>query len=158
MRVLLIGCGNEYRGDDGAGLLVARLAQQMGSEHIAVRESGGEGAALLDAWEGAETVILIDAVSSGSEAGAIYRVEAHRERLPAEFFGCSTHAFGVAEAIELARALGRLPARLIVYGIEGKSFAAGAGLSPEVSEAARRVADSLLNDLSREALDNGRSD
>ncbi|HET9533229.1 MAG TPA: hydrogenase maturation protease [Blastocatellia bacterium] len=149
MDVLLIGCGNEYRSDDGAGLLVARLAKEMGSEHVAVRESLGEGAALLDAWKGAETVILIDAVCSGSEAGTIYRVEAHRERLPAELFHCSTHAFGVAEAIELARALNRLPARLIVYGIEGKSFAAGIGLSPEVSEAARRVADSVLNDLSR---------
>jgi hydrogenase maturation protease len=45
--------------------------------------------------------------------------------------------------IELARALDRLPPQLVLYGIEGAGFAAGAALSPEVEagveEAARRI-------------------
>jgi hydrogenase maturation protease len=56
---------------------------------------------------------------------------------------CSTHALGVAEAIELARALGRLPARLEVYAIEGARFTAGAGLSPAVEQAVGKLAASL---------------
>jgi hypothetical protein len=54
----------------------------------------------------------------------------------------------VAKAIELARVLNQLPRRLIVYGIEGKTFAAGAGLSSEVEEAAERMLDSVLKELS----------
>jgi hydrogenase maturation protease len=151
MLFLLIGVGNEYRSDDAVGLFVARLAREGAPEQINVRESPGEGAALIKAWEGAQTVILIDAVCSGGEAGTIHRIEAHRETLPAKLFHYSTHAFGVAEAIELARVLNQLPPRLIVYGIEGKNFAAGVGLSPEVKEAAERVVDCVLKDLSREA-------
>jgi hydrogenase maturation protease len=147
VRVLLIGCGNEYRGDDAAGLIVARRVQERASGQIIVRESSGEGAALIEAWKGARTVILVDAICSGSEAGAICRIEAHRERLPAMLFNYSTHAFGVAEAVELARVLNRLPPRLIVYGIEGKSFAAGIGISPEVKAAAESVADRALKDF-----------
>jgi hypothetical protein len=41
----------------------------------------------------------------------------------------STHAFSVAEAVELAGALGRLPARVDVYAVEGKDFRAGAARS-----------------------------
>lgn len=147
VRVLLIGCGNEYRGDDAAGLIVARRVEERASGQIIVRESSGEGAALIEAWKGARTVILVDAICSGSEAGAICRIEAHRERLPAMLFNYSTHAFGVAEAVELARVLNRLPPRLIVYGIEGKSFAAGVGISPEVKAAAESVADRALKDF-----------
>jgi hydrogenase maturation protease len=66
---------------------------------------------------------------------------------PSEIFHCSAHGFGVSEGIELARALKRLPAHLVVYGIEGRSFALGERLSPEVEAAAgevvRRVKDEL---------------
>ena len=46
-------------------------------------------------------------------------LDARTSRLPMGQFRCSTHALGVAEAIELARALDRLPRKLIVFGIEG---------------------------------------
>ena len=55
----------------------------------------------------------------------------------------STHAFGVADAVELARALGRLPGRLDVYAIEGASFAAGDRLSPAVERAVAELAAEL---------------
>lgn len=45
----------------------------------------------------------------------------------------------MAEAIELARTLKQLPAKLIIYGIEGKHFAFGMGLSPEVEQATAEV-------------------
>lgn len=56
-------------------------------------------------------------------------------RLPSSFAGRSTHALTVAEAIELARSLGRLPARLVVVGIEGQSFEAGAEPVAAVADA-----------------------
>src|SRR3954452_13627171 len=53
--------------------------------------------------------------------------EAAKQPIPRTMFNCSTHDLGVAEAIELARAFGKLPPRLIVYGIEGRDFDEGTG-------------------------------
>jgi len=140
--VRVIGVGNPFRCDDGIGPLVAREVKKR-VPHLEVMEASGEGAELMELWAGAETVIVIDAVSSEAKPGVIYRFEAHREALPAFLFSGSTHRFGVAQAVELARALGKLPKRVIVYGIEGKSFRFGTELSPEVEAvvetAARRV-------------------
>jgi hydrogenase maturation protease len=133
---LIIGIGNEYRGDDAVGLIVARRLRGRLSASVKVLEQTGDGAALMEAWRGVETVIVIDAVASGAAPGAIHRFDANTRPISKNAFRCSTHAFGVAEAIELSRALGEIPQSLVVYGIEGKNFAAGVGLSPEVEKAA----------------------
>ena len=55
----------------------------------------------------------------------------------------STHGFGVADAIELARSLGRLPERLDVYAIEGADFGHGDELTPAVAGAVAALAREL---------------
>ena len=70
--------------------------------------------------------MLADAVASGAAPGAVHRFDAAAAALPASFAGASTHALGLAEAIELGRVLRRLPPRLVVLGIEGAGFATGA--------------------------------
>ena len=144
---LIIGIGNEYRGDDAAGLIAARRLKERLADSVTVLEQGGDGAALMEVWRGAETVIIIDAATSGAPPGTILRFEANARQIPQETFRCSTHAFGVVEAIELARALGRLPRRLVVYGIEGKNFAAGARLSTEVEQAVGEAAKQALAEV-----------
>lgn len=143
----VIGIGNPYRRDDAVGLVVARRLREKNLDGVKVLEMSGEGAALIEAWQGAERVIVIDAVCSGAAPGTIFRFVANQQAIPTEFFRYSTHHFGLAEAIELARALGRLPKELIVYGIEGKDFAGGEGVSPEVEQAASRVVDSITEEL-----------
>jgi hydrogenase maturation protease len=143
---LIIGIGSEYRGDDAAGLIVARWLKDRLAGSFTVLEQSGDGAALMEAWRGAETVIIIDALMSGAEPGTIHRLDAKTRPLPKDAFRCSTHAFGVAEAIELSRAMGGLPRSLIVYGIEGRNFAAGVRLSPEVEGAVGEVAGRALTE------------
>jgi hydrogenase maturation protease len=87
------------------------------------------------------------AVHCGSKPGTIYRIDAHEKEIPRSLFHCSTHAFSVAEAVELARALGQLPQRLIIYGIEGKNFESGIGLSPEIETAAEETARRVKAEL-----------
>jgi hydrogenase maturation protease len=106
---LIIGIGNEYRGDDAAGLIVARRLRERLADSFTVLEQSGDGVALMEAWRGVETVIIIDAVMSGAEPGTIHRLDAKTQPLPKDAFRCSTHAFGVAEAIELSRAMGEFP-------------------------------------------------
>jgi hydrogenase maturation protease len=132
---LIIGIGNEYRGDDAVGLIVARLLKERLADSAIVIEQSGDGAALMEAWRGAEAVVIIDAATSGATPGTIHRFDASAQPLPKSGFRCSTHTFGVSEAIELGRGLGNLPQYLVVYGIEGKNFAAGVGLSVEVERA-----------------------
>ena len=145
----VIGIGNTFRGDDGVGLVVARQLGELALPEVTVLEQSGEGVALVEAWGDASRVIVVDAVSSGSEPGRIHRFEAAGQALPDFFSGHSTHAFGLAEAIELARQLDRLPAQLIVYGVEGKSFHFGTELSPEVQEAAEIVTKQIAQELGR---------
>jgi len=145
--VLVIGIGNEYARDDAAGLLVARKLKAQAGGAVAVLEHSGEGASLLEAWKGVSSVVVIDAVRSGAAPCQGLRFDATAAALPAESFRGSTHAFGLCEAVELARCLNQLPRTLIVYGIEGRSFASGVGVSPEVNEAIRSVADAVLEEV-----------
>ncbi len=107
----------------------------------------GEPTSLIDSWNGAEAVWLVDAVSSGAGAGAVHRHDASSAELPARLFDTSTHHFGLGEAVELARALGRLPEKTIVYGIEGGNFETGESLTPEVEAAATRVAEAVREEV-----------
>ncbi len=137
MSFLIVACGNSERGDDAAGLLVAGHLRSLGIE---AREHSGEGLSLMESWVGAEHVILVDAVVTGSAAGAILVWNGRTAPLARDAFRCSTHAFGVAEAVELARALDRLPPRLTIYGIEAASFTSGTGPSDSVRAAAEETA------------------
>ena len=103
----------------------------------------------MAAWEGRDRVVLIDAMRSGSPPGTVRRFDAGRGDLPDGAFACSSHLYGPAEAVALARSLGRLPESLVVYGVEGADFTLGAGLSPEVASALDALIDELLAAWSR---------
>ena len=151
-RCLVIGLGNAYRGDDAVGLVVAERCRRRLPADVRVVESEQEPSRLLDAWEGAGAVFVVDAVVSGAPAGAVHRYDATTTALPAGVFRSSTHAFGVGDAVELARALGRIPRSVIVYGVEGADFGAGAPLSPAVAAAV----DAVVSRLEEELCTNGR--
>jgi hydrogenase maturation protease len=140
---MVIGVGNAWRGDDGAGLAVARRLRELSPAGVEVRELEGDATALVDTWSGAERVVVIDAAESGAPPGTVQRFDARLQPLPVRSLRSSTHAFGVSDAVELARALGRLPDRLDVYAIEGASFTAGEHLSPAVGRAVAELASEL---------------
>jgi hydrogenase maturation protease len=103
----------------------------------------------MEAWAAAQQVIIIDATASGAAPGTIHRLDAQAQPIPAEFFHYSTHDFGVAEAIEMARVLGRLPASLIIYGIEGSTFDFGAELTPAVAQAVPEVVQRIQQEITQ---------
>jgi hydrogenase maturation protease len=147
LNALVIGLGNDYRSDDAVGRVVARKLGAESLDGVRILEESGEGAVLMDAWQGPDFVILIDAVHCGAEPGTIYRIDVRAEEIPRSFFHYSTHAFSLAEAVELAHALGQLPPRLVIYGIEGKNFESGIGLSPEITTAAEEAARRIKAEL-----------
>jgi len=146
-RVLVIGVGNEMRGDDAVGLIVSRRLREKLPYHVAMVEESSDGAHLMGLWKGSEITILIDAVQSGAEPGRIHKFEAHKSPLPTALFQYSTHDFSIPQAIELARAMNQLPRRLIVYGIEGQCFDLGARISTIVERAAQEVIELLTFEI-----------
>jgi hydrogenase maturation protease len=143
----VIGIGNANRGDDAVGLEVAQHLRGTLPEDVEIAEQDGEAIALLQRFQGAEQTYLVDACASGAPAGIVRRYDVGVTPLPQEMFGVSTHGFGLAQAVELARALGDLPPRCVVYAIEGASFATGASLSPAVADAVIDVADRLYAEI-----------
>lgn len=133
---LIVGVGNALRGDDGVGPFVADALAAMG---LAAQVHAGDGTGLIDLFQTHDEIVLVDATRSGAEAGTLIVLDAIADKLPADLFHYSTHRFGLAEAVETARALGTLPESLLVYGIEGTDFSAGARLSPAVRETAEKL-------------------
>lgn len=137
--LVVIGFGNRLRGDDGAGLVVAEhLRGRLPAATVLELETVPLD--LFTRWTAESEVVLVDAALGGSAPGTVHRFDAREEPLPAELFRLSTHAGGLAEAVELARALSCLPARLVVFAIEGATFEHGARISEAVARAVLRVA------------------
>jgi len=150
---LVIGLGSPDRGDDAVGLAVARsVAARLPGVGVVDHE---DPMGLLDLWDGHDPVVVVDAVRSGARPGALHRLETGRAAAPpspgawARSGHGSTHAIGLAEMVELGRALGRLPDRLVVVGVEAETFDHGAPLSPQVAAAVPAAADAVCAALSR---------
>ena len=146
-KTLFIGVGNKYRSDDGVGLVVARKIHEKLIPSVTVKEESGEGAALMEAWQGFQNVIIVDAVSSDAMPGTIFRIDANKETVSIKFFHYSTHAFSVAEAVELARTMNVLPLKLVVYGIEGNNFSAGTAISLFVQQAVNKIIKQIVKEM-----------
>jgi hydrogenase maturation protease len=146
--VLVAGVGNPLRGDDGAGLIVARRVRaRMPGAGIEVRELRDPNE-LLDLWRGRDAVVLVDTMRSSGSPGTILRLDASHDPLLADRRrgSSSTHAAGLAETIEIGRALGTLPARVIVYAVEGRAFYVGARLSDELAATVPMLADRVFRE------------
>ncbi len=151
--VVVIALGNRFRGDDGIGPLVAQRLKQ----HLAKRpdertagctivEGKDDAMALVSAWENAALAIVIDAAVSGASPGTIRRLDAGAHALPKDLARCSSHGLGLAEAVDLGKALGRLPARLVILAVEAATLEQGAPITPQVVAAA----DELVRDVEAE--------
>ncbi|HYG84882.1 MAG TPA: hydrogenase maturation protease [Azospirillum sp.] len=141
---LILGIGNRFRCDDGVGPAIADRLNALG---IPAQEHSGEGAGLIDAWSAAKHVVVVDATQSGADPGTIVRLDAAGAPLPRNLFRYSSHLFGLAEAVETARTLGRLPERLVIWGIEGAAFGFGEVLTPTVAGAADEVVRRIAGEL-----------
>jgi hydrogenase maturation protease len=134
-RIIVVGIGNPDRGDDGAGRAVTQYLRGRLPAHVEVAELDGEVTSLLPLLGGATAAFLIDACVSDAEPGTVRRFDVAKLPLPKTGFGVSTHGLGLAEAIELARALGQLPPLCVVYTIEAVSVEQGHPLSRPVTAA-----------------------
>jgi hydrogenase maturation protease len=152
--VLVAGVGRRDRGDDAVGPAVAQRAAELVPPGVAVAVR--EPADLIDAWAGAGLVVVTDAVRSGQRPGTVHVLHACAGPLPVRTGAGGTHGFGLAEVIELGRALRRLPPELVVVGVEARRFGLGEPMSPQV-EAAVELAAKTVAEVVRAGSPIGRS-
>jgi len=155
----IIGCGNRQRSDDMVGILVVEKLRKLGVE---TSICSGQAVDLIEAWTGDDDVIVVDVVVTGAPVGTVRTWDARQALSSGKAAPASSHGLGVAEAIELARVLGRLPARLQVYGIEGQRFEHGAESSRElasgIEEVVHRIMDLIATRDSERSQTRGSSD
>lgn len=137
-RLVVIGVGHRDRADDGIGPAVAdALGDRFEDVVTIVRE--GDLAVLPLLWEPDDDVVIVDVVVSSGPVGELREIDPDHLELS---IGMSTHGLNVADALQLARRLDRLPARLRVFGIGGREFGYGP-ISPELFRLLGPLTDEL---------------
>ncbi len=142
-KIIVFGVGNLYRSDDAVGLIVLEKLRSQSLRGVLLKEIVGDGLSIIQEWTERDRVIIIDAVSSGSSPGTIFRFDLLKQQIPNTKFHFSSHAINIISAIELAIQLKKLPLELSLFAIEGKSFYSGSILSQEVSDASEIVTNDI---------------
>lgn len=152
--VLVIGCGNLLRGDDGVGPVLIRHLWDRGVPQGAKLVDGGTaGMDVGFQMRGAQRVVIVDAcVSQGADRpppGTIYRVPGEELTDLPPLQGLHTHSFRWDHAIPFARwALGEAcPTDITVFLIEAAAMEMGGELSAPVNTAMEQVIELIERDF-----------
>jgi hydrogenase maturation protease len=146
-KAVVIGVGNEFRRDDGAGPAVVGALRGRVPPGVDLVITDGEPTRLVEAWTGAALAVVVDAVRARPpHPGRVHRFVVDRPVTGAARTA-SSHGLGLDDAVRLALALDRMPGRLIVHAIEAADLAQGTGLTPPVAAAVGTVASAVLSDL-----------
>lgn len=148
-RLLVLGLGQELRGDDAAGPEVVRCwqaahPQTAGQTGVLVETTTLPGLSLLGFLEHVPAAILVDASQSRSEPGTVQVVE-RRDLAAFEQQAGSAHGWGIAETLAMGEVIdsSKLPQRLYLLAIEAGNFELGAGLSKAVEDALPQAVNQL---------------
>jgi len=145
----VVGLGNPDRGDDGVGALVVERLKGRLPAAVALAVRRADMLALIEDWARFDAVLCVDAAAPCGSPGRVERLEPRRGDWVAQTPATSSHALGLAEAVELAAAIGIAPKELIVYAIEGDCFEPGAGVTAAVAAAAEAAAQAIVAEVER---------
>lgn len=153
-RLAVIGCGNLNRSDDGVGVVVARRLKQWLDEAprdgVAVFDAGTGGMEVMFQARGAAALILVDACTSGSTPGSIFKLPG-RELAKRPEPGYSLHDFRWDHALYAGRTIfgDAFPRDVTVYLVEAASLSLGLQLSRAVSDAVDQVVTCIKDHIVR---------
>ena len=148
--IKILGIGSPF-GDDQAGWRVVELLkdhvfmQPNIYEYVEMACCDRPGTRLIELMYNTNRVFLIDAVKSGNTIGLIHRLK--NDEIQELNCLMSTHHVGVAEALQLGRALNELPENIILYGIEIDNIELHSTISEAVEQAIKQVALLLKNEI-----------
>jgi hydrogenase maturation protease len=135
--VRILGCGNLLMGNDGVGLRVIEALQktELGSlENLDIADAGVCGLDLLNYFDGARKVIIVDAILANSPVGSVHRFEGKDLLNSTEPLNLvSVHDLTILDVLRIGEHVQSLP-EIVVIGIEIGTMVTDATLeiSPEV--------------------------
>jgi hydrogenase maturation protease len=136
----IIAVGNPFYGDDGIGAAVLEEIRRAdhfpGADLVDVHT---DALALLDHLTPWDRTVVVDAAYMGLTPGTAVGFRPDEVRMKIRSDHLSLHGFGLAEAFDLAEGLGRMPADVLIVGVEPAHVAINRGLSDVMKEAVPRV-------------------
>lgn len=141
-----MGLGNILLSDEGAGVkAIEELNDRYDcSDAVEIIDGGTMGLELLPYFEERSHILIIDAVKTGREPGAIVRIED-----PPAYFSSKTspHQIGLADVMGIAVITDIMPQYITLFGIEPKQLSTGLDLSTEVARNLSRLVDMVVGEL-----------
>lgn len=151
---VVIGMGNLLLHDDGIGVRVVEALRSV-AEHdptalpqaTRLVDGGTLGLDLLSTFEGARSLLLLDAVDLDQPAGTVSVLRGGDDILAAggTWGGCIPG--GVSELLSVARLMGWLPEPVALVGIQVSDTTYGEGLSACVAAALPRAVETARDEL-----------
>lgn len=151
-QTLILGLGNELRGDDAVGLLVIQELRRRfsGRTDLVLDEASVAGLALLDMMMGYRHLVVVDAIQTrGGRPGDVYRLS--EEDLSAQGSSWSGHQMGLKAVLQMGRTWGcDLPEDVVVYAVEVadvQTWRRGCAgeIRAAISEVVRRIIEEELS-------------
>lgn len=142
---LIIGVGNDLRGDDALGI---RVVQLLENEHPDLGEYmtiQGDVSRVINYW-GDRDILMVDAISSNYyEPGMIHMVCSVDDLIKDKQHQYSTHGLGITEALHMGQLIHSVPSSLLFIGVEGVQWKMGDPLSEKVEHSIPIVKQRVLN-------------
>jgi hydrogenase maturation protease len=153
-RIVIIGVGNLLLKDEGLGIHVVReLEKKALPPGVEVLDGGVAGIGLLDLFQGARKLVLVDAADMNRAPGTVVRFTPDDIRSRPGNPKFSAHDVGLLEVLELARALGQCPPEVVIIGVQPKEISWGMDLTPEVQASLPQVLEAVLKEIDRIATE-----
>lgn len=149
--IRILGCGNPLVGDDGIGIHVIERLKGMHSDlpdDVELIDAGVCGLDMLNMMEGADNIIIVDAVKGAGNAGSIHRFELDDIRGATSTSIVSIHETCLADVLCIAEHVQKMPEKLVIFGIEiNKSEELSLNLSDRVQDSADELVKLILDEL-----------
>jgi hydrogenase maturation protease len=148
MRVVVLGVGNILMTDEGVGVRAVEELERLYDlpPEVTVIDGGTSGMDCLDQIADVDHLLIADAMRSGKEPGTLSRVD--HDQLPAHFkTKLSPHQVGLSDVLATLNLHGMMPRRIVLFGMQPKSFATAMELSPEITERLPALVAALVDEL-----------
>lgn len=145
MNPIIIGIGNEFRGYDAIGLLLARSLRKK-LPNIKVVESNGDITELLNYFTEYNPIIIVDAAITDDDnsIGECKHLVINKNSQIFDLKTFSSHSLGVIEAIKIAKHLNSLPQELHIYGITGRNFNLTSNISEKLMKKIENITETII--------------
>lgn len=153
-RILVLGLGNILLKDEGVGVHIAQMLQELVLPHnVEVVDGGTASLDVLLLAPGIEKLVVIDALRAGKEAGTIYKARLkseERDKLEQIFSSgsrISLHQVGLIDALAIAEKMNCAPKEIAIIGIEPKKIDCGLELTDDVKQKIPEIINTVLKEV-----------